>query len=47
MTSMQSYSFSNIDTLQADLRAGKVSAGQITQQCISLAKEKKQLNAFL
>jgi len=41
------YSFSNINTLQADLRGGKVTCVSLVEQAIAAIAEKKQLNAFL
>ncbi len=41
------YSFSNINTLQADLRGGKITCAALVEQAIAAIAEKKQLNAFL
>jgi aspartyl-tRNA(Asn)/glutamyl-tRNA(Gln) amidotransferase subunit A len=41
------YTFSTISNLQADLRSGAVSCNDLTEQAISLIREKKRLNAFL
>lgn len=41
------YSFSTINQLQADLKAGKISAKSLVEQAISDIANKKQLNAFL
>jgi len=41
------YSFSNINTLQADLKGGKTTCVALVQQAFANIAEKKQLNAFL
>lgn len=41
------YSFSNITTLQADLKAGKITCSALVEQAISAIADKKHLNAFL
>ena len=41
------YSFSNINTLQADLKTGKTNCTSLVEEAISLISQKKQLNAFL
>ncbi|MBA3679745.1 MAG: Asp-tRNA(Asn)/Glu-tRNA(Gln) amidotransferase subunit GatA [Bacteroidetes bacterium] len=41
------YSFSNIITLQADLKAGKTSCTALVEQAIAAIAEKKHLNAFI
>jgi aspartyl-tRNA(Asn)/glutamyl-tRNA(Gln) amidotransferase subunit A len=41
------YSFSNIKTLQADLKTGKTNCTSLVEEAISLISQKKQLNAFL
>lgn len=41
------YSFSDIPTLLADLKAGKTSCKLLTEQAISAIEQKKHLNAFL
>ena len=41
------YSFLNINTLQADLKAGKITCANLVEETIALIDEKKQLNAFL
>ena len=41
------YSFLNINTLQADLKAGKITCSALVEETIALIYEKKQLNAFL
>ncbi|MBA2610858.1 MAG: Asp-tRNA(Asn)/Glu-tRNA(Gln) amidotransferase subunit GatA [Bacteroidetes bacterium] len=41
------YSFSNITTLHADLKAGKVTCATLVEQAIAAIAEKKHLNAFL
>ncbi len=41
------YSFSNINTLQADLKGGKITCTALVEQAIAAIAEKKQLNAFL
>ncbi|MEO6304913.1 MAG: Asp-tRNA(Asn)/Glu-tRNA(Gln) amidotransferase subunit GatA [Bacteroidia bacterium] len=41
------YSFSNINTLHADLKAGKTTCVALVEQAIAAISEKKQLNAFL
>ncbi len=41
------YSFSNITTLQADLKAGKITCSALVEQAISDISDKKHLNAFL
>jgi aspartyl-tRNA(Asn)/glutamyl-tRNA(Gln) amidotransferase subunit A len=41
------YSFSNINTLQADLKAGKTNCITLVEEAIALISQKKHLNAFL
>ena len=41
------YSFLNIHSLQADLKAGKITAIQLTEECISNIEKNKSLNAFI
>jgi aspartyl-tRNA(Asn)/glutamyl-tRNA(Gln) amidotransferase subunit A len=41
------YSFSNINTLQADLKAGKTNCITLVEDAIALISQKKHLNAFL
>ncbi len=41
------YSFSNINTLHADLKAGKITCVDLVEQAISAIAEKKHLNIFL
>ncbi|MGZ3885654.1 MAG: amidase, partial [Bacteroidia bacterium] len=41
------YSFSNIRTLQNDLRSGKISAVQLVEESLALIGQKKHLNVFL
>ena len=41
------YSFSNINTLQADLKSGKITCAALVVQALDTIAEKKQLNAFL
>ncbi|MBL7933901.1 MAG: Asp-tRNA(Asn)/Glu-tRNA(Gln) amidotransferase subunit GatA [Bacteroidia bacterium] len=41
------YSFSTIQTLQSDLKSGKVSCTSLVEQALLLIEEKKRLNAFL
>lgn len=41
------YSFSNINTLHADLKAGKITCAALVEQAIAAIAEKKHLNAFL
>jgi aspartyl-tRNA(Asn)/glutamyl-tRNA(Gln) amidotransferase subunit A len=41
------YSFSNINNLQADLKAGKTNCIALVEETISLIAQKKHLNAFL
>jgi len=41
------YSFSNINNLQADLKAGKTTCATLVEEALSLIAQKKHLNAFL
>jgi aspartyl-tRNA(Asn)/glutamyl-tRNA(Gln) amidotransferase subunit A len=41
------YSFSNINTLQADLKSGKTNCVALVEQALANIAEKKHLNAFL
>jgi Asp-tRNA(Asn)/Glu-tRNA(Gln) amidotransferase A subunit family amidase len=41
------YQFINIQTLQNDLRSGKITAVKLVEESVALIESKKQLNAFL
>src|SRR4051812_41166744 len=44
---MNSYNFTNINKLQADLKSGSIKCADLVEQSIAAIQKRKNLNAFL